>query len=46
MSARGGLVYRFSQRGHAEDLDSTKMSAHASLTLNGSATLLIGAMCS
>jgi hypothetical protein len=43
-SARDGPVYRFSQRRHAEVLDSTEKSAHASPTLNGSATLLAGAM--
>jgi hypothetical protein len=42
--ARRGPVYRFSQRSHAEVLDSTEKSAHASRALHGSATLLTGAM--
>ena len=43
-SARGSPVHRFSQRRHAEVLSSTEKSTHASPTLNGSATLLTGAM--
>jgi hypothetical protein len=38
--ARRGLVYQFSQRSHAEVLNSTEKSAHASRALNGSTTLL------
>jgi hypothetical protein len=43
-SARGGPVYRFSQRRHAKVFNSTEKSVHASPTLNGSATLLTRAM--
>jgi hypothetical protein len=43
-SARGSPVHRFSQRRHVEVLSSTEKSAHASPTLNGSATLFAGAM--
>jgi hypothetical protein len=43
-SAREGPVYPFFQRSHAEFSTSQRKSAHASSTLNGSATPLAGAM--
>jgi hypothetical protein len=42
--ARRGPVYRFSQKDHAEVLNSTEKFTHASQALNVSATLLTGAM--
>jgi hypothetical protein len=45
-SDRGSPVLRFSQRRHAKVLSSTEKSAHASPTLNGSATLPTRAMLS
>ena len=42
--AHRGPVYLFSQRIHAEVLSLTEKSAHANRALNGSATLLTGAM--
>jgi hypothetical protein len=43
-SARRGPMYHFFQRSHAEVFEKIEKFAHASSALNGSATLLTGAM--